>query len=112
LQTHAQVELQLVQQPMLQEHKFNVQWEQICAQINKQQVQVHVLLLENYVLLALQVQQVSFKLEFKQMDFQTTVSKVHKPQFKNKHMTIHQIGSLQLLQIVYQLYLHNLHLIL
>ena len=89
-----------------------MQLEQICAQIKEQQVQVHVLLQEDCVSLVLQVQQVLFKLEYKQMDFQTTVSKVHKPQFKNKHMTIHQIGSLQLLQIVYQQYQHNLHLIL
>jgi len=46
------------------------------------------------------------------MVFQTTVSKVHKPQSKNKPTIIHQIGSQQLLQTVYQLYPHNLLLIL
>ena len=89
-----------------------MQLEQICAQIKEQQVQVHVLLQEDCVSLVLQVQQVLFKLEYKQMDFQTTVSKVHKPQFKNKPTIIHQICSQLLLQTVSQMYPHNLLLIL
>lgn len=112
LQTHAQVELPLVQQLLLLDHHFHVLLEQICARINKQQVQVHVLLQEDYVLLALQVQRVSFKLEFKQMVFQTTAFKVHKLQYKNRLTIIHQIGSQQLLQTVCLLYQHRVHLIL
>lgn len=86
--------------------------EQTCVQIKEQQAHQHVLLQENYVSVVLQVQLVSFKLEFKQMVFLTTASKVHKPQYKNSPTTIHQIGSQQHLQTVSQLFPHSLLLTL
>lgn len=74
--------------------------------IKQQQAVDHVFLQEScssHVLLLAML----LKSEFKQTDFQTIASKVHRLLFKNKLMITHQTGCQQMLQTVYPQSVHN-----
>ena len=76
------------------------------APIKQQQAVDHVFLQEgcaSHVLLLAML----LKSEFKQTDFQTIASKVHRLLFKNKLMITHQTGCQQMLQTVYPQSVHN-----
>jgi hypothetical protein len=77
------------------------------AQIKQQQAVDHALSLENCALLVQLHPAMLFKSEFKQTDFQTIASKVHRLLFKNKLMITHQTGNQQVLQTVYPQSVHN-----
>ena len=77
------------------------------APIKQQQAVDHVFLQEGCASHVKLLQTRLFKSEFKQTDFQTIASKVHRLLFKNKLMITHQTGCQQMLQTVYPQSVHN-----
>ena len=82
------------------------------APIKQRQAVDHVFLQEGCASHVKLLQTRLFKSEFKQTDFQTIASKVHRLLFKNKLMITHQTGCQQMLQTVYPQSVHNLLLTL